>query len=121
MAMKAYKNVDSYIRDFSPIIQVRLQKIRRAIKKLMPKAEETISYKVPTYKLNGKYVVYFAAFKDHISLFPASDAMIAYAKELKPYRVSKGTVSFSFDKPIPMSLVQKFIRYRIKENRLSKK
>ncbi len=78
-------------------------------------AQETISYRMPAYKLNGNRLVYFAAWKRHIALYGASSAVDAFRKELSPYEVSKGTIRFPLDKPIPFELVARIVRFRVKK------
>jgi uncharacterized protein YdhG (YjbR/CyaY superfamily) len=118
--MKAkFDNIDEYIALFPAEIQVLLQKIREAIKKSAPEAEEVISYGMPTFKQNGN-LVHFAAFKDHIGFFPTPSGVVAFKKELEPYSTSKGTIRFPMDKPIPFALIKKIVEFRVREN-LSKK
>ena len=110
-----FKNVDEYISSFPEKIQAILQEMRRVVKETAPNAEETISYKMPTFKQNG-ILLYFAAFKTHISVFPTGEGVEAFKKELKGYNTSKGTIHFPFDKPIPYDLVRKIVRHRIEIN-----
>src|SRR5215213_2282419 len=110
------KNVDEYLRSFTGKQLETLEKVRKAIKAAAPKAEEVISYGIPGYKLNG-LVAYFAGFKNHCSYFPASYAVMNKFKEdLKPYDVSKGTIHFPIDKPLPASLIRKMVKAKLKEN-----
>jgi len=109
------KKIDDYIAEFPDDIQVRLSKLRQAINEAAPNATETISYRMPTFKLNGN-LVHFAAFKKHIGFYPTPSAISAFEKELLPYNTSKGAVQFPYDKPIPYKLVEKIVRYRVKEN-----
>jgi uncharacterized protein YdhG (YjbR/CyaY superfamily) len=85
-----------------------------------PDAQETISYGMPAFRLNG-ILVYFAAFKNHIGFFPTASGVRVFAKELAPYDVSKGTIRFPIDKPIPDKLVAKIVKFRVQENRNKKK
>ena len=97
--------------------QGSLRQLRHIIKSLAPEAEETISYQIPTFKLNGRYLVHFAAFKNHVSLYPASPTFLnAFVNELKPYQTGKGTVQFPIGKPVPVALVEKLVKARIEEN-----
>ena len=109
-------NIDDYIAGFPKEIQKRLEQIRAAIKKAAPKAEEAISYGIPAFKLNGKGLIFFAAFKNHIGIYPAPRGSDAFKKELSVYKGGKGTVQFPFDKPLPMGLINKILKFRIKEN-----
>lgn len=110
-----YKTIDEYIKTFSPEIQSILEKMRQTIRKAAPGAIEVISYQMPAFKLNG-ILVYFAAFKDHIGFFPTASGIAALKNELSPYKWSKGTIQFPLDKPIPYDLVEKIVKFRIKEN-----
>lgn len=111
------KNIDEYIASFPEEIQKMLTEIRSVIKKIAPQAEETISYNIPTFKLNGSYLIYFAGWKNHISLYPFSTAMEAAIKEASAYKTpGKGTIQFSTDKPLPIDLITKIVKLRIKEN-----
>jgi uncharacterized protein YdhG (YjbR/CyaY superfamily) len=109
------KNIDDYIEDFPKGVQRVLKQLQSTIKKAAPQAKETISYGIPTFTLRG-YLVHFAAFKDHVSLFPTSSPMKAFKKALSPYKVSRGTVQFPLDRPIPLSLVSRIVKFRVKEN-----
>ena len=107
--------IDEYIATFPEPIQEILQEIRQAIKESAPQAREAISYRIPTFKLNGN-LVHFAAFKDHIGFFPTSSGVDAFQKEFSGYETSKGTLRFPLDKPIPFDLIRKIVKFRVKEN-----
>lgn len=93
-----------------------LEKVRASIKSTAPKAEEVISYQMPAYKQDGM-LVYFAAFKDHCSLFPASKKVLeVFKEELMPFKTFGGTIQFTLAKPLPVSLIKKIVKYRLKEN-----
>lgn len=109
------ENIDEYISLFPDNVQKILQEMRLTIKKSAPKAEEAISYRIPTFKLNGN-LVHFAAFKSHIGFYPTSSGISAFKKELSQYKSSKGAIQFPIDKPIPFDLVRKIVKYRVKEN-----
>ena len=113
--MKQSKDIDTYIASYPKDVQLLLLKMRATIKKAAPKAEEAISYGIPTYKLNGN-LVHFGAFKDHVSFFPTSSGTIAFKKDISKYKVSKGTIQFPLDKPLPLGLITKIVRFRVKEN-----
>jgi uncharacterized protein YdhG (YjbR/CyaY superfamily) len=119
MEMKiSSKNVDAYLKTFTGQQRETLDKVRAAIKTAAPKAEEVISYGIPAYKQNGM-IAYFAGFKNHCSYFPGSYAVIKqFEKELKSYKVSKGTIQFPIDKPLSSSLIKKMVQAKIKENEL---
>jgi uncharacterized protein YdhG (YjbR/CyaY superfamily) len=112
MASTTYKSVDDYIAAQPKDAQPVLQQVRRTIRKALPGAVEVISYQVPTYKVNGGYVVYFAGWKEHYSLYPASDKLVAAFKdELTPYRVSKGTLRFPLSEQVPVKLIERVTRF----------
>jgi uncharacterized protein YdhG (YjbR/CyaY superfamily) len=114
--MKKPKDVDDYISGFPKETQKLLAEVRTTIKEVAPKAEEVISYMMPGYKLNGM-LVWFAGFKNHIGFYPrGSSAIKAFEKELAGYKTSKGAVQFPKDKPMPLALIKKMVKYRVKEN-----
>lgn len=111
-----FKTIDEYIETFPENVQGILEKVRQIIQKTAPEAVETISYGIPSFKLNGRYLVYFAAWKHHISLYPIPSGDEAFQKELFPNVSGKGTMRFPFDEPIPYDLVEKIVKFLIKEN-----
>jgi uncharacterized protein YdhG (YjbR/CyaY superfamily) len=117
---KVFKTIDEYIATFPKNVQRILEELRQAIRDSAPEAEEAISYQIPTFKLNGN-LVHFAAFKNHIGFYPTSSGIEAFKEELSGYEVSKGTVRFPMNKPIPFDLVMKIVSYRVKENSDRKK
>lgn len=115
--MAAPTRVEDYLAALPEASRAALQKLRKTIKAAAPAATETISYQMPTFKDNGRFLVSFAAFKDHCSLFPASEAVIeALGEELKPYFSGKGTIRFHADRPLPAALVKKIVKVRLEEN-----
>ncbi len=114
--------MDDYIESFPKDIQKILEAVRKTIKESAPEAEEAISYQIPTFKLNGN-LVHFAAFKNHIGVYPGSEAIKVFKKEFGFYKSSKGAVQFPIDKPMPLALIKKVVKYRVKEksHRLKKK
>jgi uncharacterized protein YdhG (YjbR/CyaY superfamily) len=109
--------VDDYMAALPAGSRAALQKLRTTIKNVAPEATETLSYHMPAFKDRGRILVYYAAFKDHYSLFPASGAVIeALADELKPYFSGKGTIRFDADEPLPVALVKKIVKARLEEN-----
>ena len=112
----APKSIDEYIAAFPNDVQEILEAIRVTIKKAAPDAEETISYKMPTFTLHGKYLVYFAAYKKHIGFYPAPVGNAEFKEDLSAYEAGKGTLRFPLDKPIPFDLVSKIVKFRAKEN-----
>ncbi|HNF28274.1 MAG TPA: DUF1801 domain-containing protein [Leptospiraceae bacterium] len=115
MKKQSIESVDSYVQSSPPEIQKKLRQLRSMIRAAAPEAVEKISYRMPTFFLNGN-LVYFAAFKNHIGFYPGSKAIEKFSKELASYEGSKGTVRFPFDSPIPAALIKKIVRYRVKEN-----
>lgn len=110
------KNVDAYLKRYSPEISAALQRVRQAIRKAAPKAEEVISYHIPIYKQNGP-VVCFAGYENHCSFYVINKKIITdFADELKEFKTSGTTIHFSPEKPLPVSLIQKIVKRRIKEN-----
>jgi len=118
---KAIQTIDEYIEASPKDVQGILQRLRLTIRKAAPEAVETISYQMPTFKLNGKGLVYFAAFKNHIGFYPIPSGIEAFKKELSRYKQGKGSVQFPIDKPIPYDLVRRIVRFRAKENQERKR
>lgn len=112
---KHFKTIDEYIGTFPEKVQDILEKLRQTIRTSTPEAEETISYQIPTFKLKGN-LVHFAAYKNHIGFYPTPSGIEAFKKELSPYEISKGSVIFPLNKPIPFDLVRRIVEYRVKEN-----
>ena len=112
---KKPSTIDEYIALFPSDVKTILEKTRQTIKKAAPTAEETISYQMPTFKLNSKNLVYFAAFKHHLGFYPVPSGITAFKKELSVYKQGKGSVQFPLDQPIPYDLVTKIVRFRVKE------
>jgi uncharacterized protein YdhG (YjbR/CyaY superfamily) len=115
MRKNKFQNIDEYIKTFPEDVQIILEKIRQTIRKAAPEAVEAISYGIPTFKMNGRYLVYFAAWKNHIGFYPIPSAAKAFKKELSAYKQGKGSVQFPLDKPIPYALVKKIVIFRVKE------
>lgn len=115
MRAKTPKNIDEYIAAFPRDVQETLQKIRITIRKAAPGVEETISYQIPTFTLKGGYLIYFAAYKKHISLYPAPRGSEEFKEELSAYEGGKGTVRFPLDKPVPFALIRRIVKFRVKE------
>jgi uncharacterized protein YdhG (YjbR/CyaY superfamily) len=114
--MKKAVSVDAYLADLPDDARATLEKIRRAITAAAPKASETIAYGMPAFDYAGRPLVYYAAFKNHCSFFPASYAVMeAFSEELEPYDVEKGTVRFPIGKPLPAALVKRIVKARVRE------
>lgn len=113
---KTPKKIDDYIAASSPEVQPILEKIRATIRDAAPDAEETISYRIPAFKQNG-ILVYFAAFKSHIGLYPPIKADAALEKAIAKYAGEKGNLRFQLDQPIPYALIKRIVALRVKQNR----
>jgi uncharacterized protein YdhG (YjbR/CyaY superfamily) len=114
-ARKPFKNIDQYIGTFPPNVQGILGQLKKTIQEAAPEAIETISYGIPTFRLNAN-LVHFAAYKNHIGFYPTPSAIVAFKKELSPYKQAKGSVRFPIDQPIPFSLAREIVEYRVKQN-----
>lgn len=113
---KKFGSIGEYISMFPKEIRIILQKLRQEILGCAPGIEEKISYQMPSFSLNGRYLVYFAAWKSHIGFYAMPSGTAKFKKELSGYKTSKGTVQFPYDKPIPYGLVKRIVKFRIKEN-----
>ena len=110
-------SVEEYLADLPPEQRAVLEKVRRTIKAAAPGATEQISYLMPGFKVQGRFVVWFAAFKDHYSVYPASEAVKeALGDKLTPYLSGKGTIRFEWDRPLPVTLVKHVVKERVREN-----
>jgi len=111
-----FTNIDEYISAQPETAQVILQLVRSTLRKALPRAEEVISYKMPAYRLHGEIVLYFAGWKQHYSLYPAGERMVAAFKDqLACYKVSKGTIRFPFSEPVPVKLIEHIAKFRATE------
>ena len=116
MAKTDFKSVDEYIAAQPEQVQSVLQRVRGTLRKALPAAEEVISYQIPAYKLHGDRVIYFAGWKQHFSLYPAGERLVAaFKKELKGREISKGTIRFSLAESVPDKLIERIAKYRAKE------
>jgi uncharacterized protein YdhG (YjbR/CyaY superfamily) len=116
MARTDFKSVDEYIATHPEDVQAILQRVRSTIRKAVPGAEEVISYQIPTYRLHGGSVIYFAGWKQHYSLYPANDRLVAAFKDdLAPYEVSKGTIRFPLAQPVPVRLIGRIAKFMATE------
>jgi uncharacterized protein YdhG (YjbR/CyaY superfamily) len=113
--MENYSNIDEYIAGFPETTREILQKVRATIRNSVPEAEEAISYGIPTFKLKGN-LVHFAGYKNHIGFYPGASGIETFKEELSEYKLSKGTVQFPIDKPIPSDLITKIVDFRVKQN-----
>jgi uncharacterized protein YdhG (YjbR/CyaY superfamily) len=111
----SYVSIDEYIATFPAEIKYKLEQVRATIKAAAPEATEKISYQMPTFYLYGN-LIHFAAFKNHIGLYPTPSGIEAFQQELSQYEGSKGAIKFPHDKPLPLDLISKITKYRIEEN-----
>lgn len=106
------QTIDEYIAGFPSDVQVILQKIRMTIHKAAPEAQETISYRMPTFNLNDHYLIYFAGYKKHVSLYPAPVGIEKFQEEMAAYISGRGTLKFPLDEPIPYGLIRRIVLFR---------
>jgi uncharacterized protein YdhG (YjbR/CyaY superfamily) len=122
MAKTDFKSVDAYIAAQPDANRPVLERVRSILRKALPAAEEIISYQIPAYKIDGRAVIYFAGWKKHYSLYPLSDALIkAFKDEIKGYEMSKGTLRFPLDEPIPAKLIERIAKFRAREEAAKKR
>jgi len=112
---KAPKSIDEYIAAFSPEVQAILERVRLTISNAAPGAQETISYQIPTFTLHGA-LVYFAAFKNHIGFYPPVKGDARLEKAISSYAGEKGNLRFPLDQPIPYSLIERIVKFRVRQN-----
>lgn len=108
-------SIDAYIAEFPPEVQRSLEQMRQLVREMAPEATETIAYAIPTFDLNGKHLVHFAAFKNHVGLYPTPSGMVAFADELATYKSGKGSAQFPLGEPLPMDLIRRIVEFRIAE------
>jgi uncharacterized protein YdhG (YjbR/CyaY superfamily) len=112
---KAPKDIDAYIAGFAPDVQAILRRIRATVREAAPTAEEIISYRIPAFRLNG-VLVYFAAFKNHIGVFPPVRGDAALEKAVSPYAGEKGNLRFPLDEPVPYGLIRRIVKLRVRQD-----
>ena len=110
------QSIDEYIAAFSPDVRAILRRTRRTIRAAAPDAQEAISYRIPTFTLDG-VLVYFAAFKNHIGLYPPVKGDARLEKAIAPYAGEKGNLRFPLDRPIPYGLIERIVEFRVRQNR----
>ncbi len=116
MARTDFKSVDDYIAAQPKAAQAVLQRVRGAIRRALPEAVEVISYKIPAFRLNGRILVYFAAWSEHYSLYPSGDRLVAaFRSRLAGCEIGKGTIRFPLGRPVPVKLIEDIARFRAKE------
>ncbi len=114
--MKKYSTVDEYIENFPKDTQDILKKFRKLIKKAAPRAVESISYGIPAFKMNGRPLIYFAGYANHVSFYPIPPGPSAFTKKIKPYIKGKGTLQFQLKDPICYDLAEEIVKYSIEKN-----
>ncbi len=108
-------DIDAYIAEFPEGVQVMLEQVRSTVRQTAPAAVEAISYSMPAFKLNGKPLVYFAAFKNHIGFYALPSGNAAFQKELAGYKIGKGSIQFPLGEPMPLGLIEKIVMFRVQE------
>jgi len=111
-----FNSVDNYIKTFPESVQKMLQQVRKTIKSAAPDAIEGFSYMMPAYKMNGKPLVYFAGYKNHIGFYATPTGHLAFEKELSKYKQGKGSVQFPLDEPMPLDLIKQIVKFRVAES-----
>jgi uncharacterized protein YdhG (YjbR/CyaY superfamily) len=115
MATAKPASIDEYIAAFPPEEQTVLEQVRNAVKQAAPEAEEAISYAIPTFKLRGKNIIHFAAFKNHIGFYATPTGHVAFEEELSSYKQGKGSVQFPLAEPMPLDLIKRIVEFRVME------
>lgn len=116
MIKTSIKSVDDCIATYPPSTQKLMKQVRATIKKAAPKAEESMSYGMPAYKLNGKALVYFSGYKHHIGFYATPTGHREFKADLAQYKQGKGSVQFPIDEPMPLKLIEKIVKFRVKES-----
>jgi len=118
LAKRKPRAIDEYLADVKPDQRATLERLRQAIHAVAPNVEECISYGIPAFRLNGRSLVFFGAWANHCAFYPGSSTMLKkFRDDLEGFQVSKGTVRFTPDNPLPIVLVKKLVKARITENR----
>jgi uncharacterized protein YdhG (YjbR/CyaY superfamily) len=111
-----FSSIDEYIASFPDEVQKILEELRATIKATAPNTKEKISYQIPTFELNGRNLIHFAAWKKHIGMYPIPAGSEAFEKELAQYTDGKGTLKFPLDKPLPLKLIREIVQFRVVDN-----
>jgi uncharacterized protein YdhG (YjbR/CyaY superfamily) len=114
-------DIDAYVERFPKPVRQRLQQMRRTIQKAAPRARETISYRMPAFIFLDRNLVYFAAHTSHIGFYPGAGGVAAFEHELARYKRAKGSIQFPFDEPLPLALVSRIVKFRVRQNRARQK
>jgi uncharacterized protein YdhG (YjbR/CyaY superfamily) len=115
MTTAKHSTIDAYIADFPTDVQRVLQQVRETIKEAAPGVEEKISYAMPAFTLNNANLVYFAGYKNHVGFYPAPTGNALFTKEFVGYKTGKGSIQFPLDRPMPLELITKIVKFRMKE------
>src|SRR5262245_34136429 len=122
MARTDFKSIDEYLATHPGSVKAVLQTVRGAIRRAVPEAEEAISYQMPAFRLHGRVMIFFAGWKEHYALYPATDGLAeTFKKELAGYELSKGTIRFPMSEPVPVRLIGRIAKFRAKEVAEAKK
>lgn len=113
--MPRFESVAAYLASFPKDVQVTLRAVRATLRKALPRADETMSYNIPTYKIDDQIVIYFAGWKSFVSIYPALVADASVTEATAPYRTSKGTLQFPYGEPVPLKLIERLAKARAKE------
>ena len=113
---KGFTSVDEYIGSLPPDVQKVMKELRAAIKTVVPDAKERISYQIACFELNGKNLIHFAGWKNHVSLYPTPDGSDAFNKAIAKYAGGKGTTEFALDGPLPLKLIRQIVKFRVADN-----
>ena len=108
-------SIDEYIAGFPQATRAVLEEVRTIIRRVAPDATETISYAIPTFDLNGKHLIHFAGYAKHVGLYPTPVGMEEFRADFAPYKTGKGSVQFPLDKPLPVTLIERVVRYRLNQ------
>jgi uncharacterized protein YdhG (YjbR/CyaY superfamily) len=119
--MATFQDIDQYISTFPDATQTLLQALRSTIREVAPEATEAISYDMPTFKLDGKNLVHFAGYENHIGFYALPTAHESFRDELAQYKTGKGSVQFPIDQPLPLSLIRRMVEFRVKELQAGKR
>ena len=113
--MGQVSTIDEYIKLFPRAVSLKLKAVREVIRKIVPNSTEGISYGMPTFKLNNKNLVHFAAYEGHIGFYPTPSGVSKFKNELVKYKTSKGAIQFPLDEALPLAIIQKIVKFRVKE------
>ncbi|MCB0790662.1 MAG: DUF1801 domain-containing protein [Flavobacteriales bacterium] len=116
MPLPAYPTIDAYLAELPPTAREKLVAIRETVRKLVPKATETISYGIPAFRLNDRMLLYFAGFKAHVSIYPIPRVDASLTKAIAPFRHGRGTLRFALDEQLPIALIKKVVEQHVKDN-----